>query len=190
MNTLLTSLRLFLWMTFLIGIVYPMIILLFGFSLFNTKSHGDLIEYQGQIVGAKLIGQKFESERYFFGRPSAVDYNPLNSGGSNLGPTSLKLREAVLSRKNKLKLIHNVQGEKIPSELLFTSGSGLDPHISLETAYFQISRIVKARNLNPANGEQLIKNLIDSLIETNHYLSIQKPYINVLLLNISLDQLK
>lgn len=190
MNILLTSLRLFLWMTFLTGFVYPLIIFLFGFTFFQTKSHGNFVDIQGQIVGAKLIGQKFESERYFFGRPSSHDYNPINSGGSNLGPTSLALRDAVALRKDKLQQIHNIDGLDIPSELLFASGSGLDPHISLETAYFQIDRIVKARKLNTANGEQVIKDLIDSLIENNHFFSTQKPYVNVLILNIALDQLK
>lgn len=190
MNILLTSLRLFLWMTFLTGVVYPLIVFLFGFFLFNSKSQGNFIEIQGQKVGAKLIGQKFESERYFFGRPSSHDYNPINSGGSNLGPTSLALRETVALRKDKLQHIHNIEGLEIPSELLFASGSGLDPHISLETAYFQINRIVKARKLNPVNGEKMIKDLIDSLIENNHFFSTQKPYVNVLILNIALDQLK
>jgi len=184
---MLTALRLFLWMTFLTGIAYPLLIFSFGNLLFNTQANGDFLSSKDKIVGAKLIGQKFENARYFNGRPSSNDFNGLNSGGSNLGPTSLALRERVKSKKEELKAIYN--SENIPNELLFTSASGLDPHISLKAAYFQVSRIVKARNLEPVEGEKMINELIDSLAENNILFFVYNPYVNVLLLNIALDKL-
>lgn len=186
MNILLTALRLFLSLTFLTGILYPLLILIVGNLAFNTKINGDFVYVQDKIVGAKLIGQKFESAKYFTGRPSSIDFNALNSGGSNLGPTSLALRERVKSTKQQLKTLY--KSEMIPSELLFTSGSGLDPHISLDTAYFQVDRIVQARSLDPVKGQKMIKDLIDSLAENNTYFLAKRPYVNVLLLNVALDK--
>jgi K+-transporting ATPase ATPase C chain len=185
MNIFLTSSRLFLWMTFVTGIAYPMLILIIGAVGFNNSRNGAIIELNGKPVGMKLIGQSFKSDRYFFGRPSHAEYDPLYSGGSNLGATSLSLRNTIKTRKKDLEHLHI--GKKVPSELLFASGSGLDPHISLESAYYQIDRIINSRKLEPVKGKQLIEKLLHDLTE-HQFLSFEKPYINVLLLNIALDK--
>lgn len=175
-----TASRLFLWMVLLTGIVYPLLITLFAFA-FKPKSDGDFLSVEGRLAGARLIAQKFESEKYFWPRPSAIDYNPLQSGGSNLGPTSADLNKAVEERKNALAKAHI--GGEIPSELLFASGSGLDPHLSPQAAYYQIDRIAKARGFEAGN----IRKLIEGHIE-GRFLGV--PCVNVLELNIELDKQK
>ena len=184
MNSLSTSLRLFLWLTFLTGIAYPLIITLISYTFVNEKRTGDIIFVENRPIGAKLIGQKFESDRYFHGRPSNIDYNPLNSGGKVLGPTSLELRnkvaeqEAMITKKFEFK-------SQIPPELVFASASGLDPHISKEAALLQVDSVMAARGLNVKHKYVMLK-LIDeqnsSLLKKH-----EKPFINVLLLNHSLD---
>jgi potassium-transporting ATPase KdpC subunit len=171
------ALRIFLWMTLLTGIIYPLLITGFAQLFMKQKADGDLVYNKDKIVGASLIAQKFESNQYFWGRPSAVDYNPLPSGGSNLGPTSAALKKAVDERKEKIG-----SSSDIPRELLFASGSGLDPHISVPTAYFQIERIAKSRGVQ----SQKIKDLVD---ESTHFDILGNAYVNVLRLNVALDQL-
>ena len=184
MSSLSTSFRLFLWLTFLTGIVYPLVITLIGYTLVNNKRTGDIIFVENRPIGAKLIGQKFESDHYFHGRPSNIDFNPLNSGGKVLGPTSLELRNKVAEREEMIAKKFKFKGH-IPSELLFASASGLDPHISKEAALLQVDNVMAARGLN-AEHKHIILKLID---EQNSQLFKKhgKSYINVLLLNHSLD---
>ncbi|MBA3958599.1 MAG: potassium-transporting ATPase subunit KdpC [Parachlamydiaceae bacterium] len=178
MLTLWQSLRMFLWMTLLTGIIYPLIVTLIAQVTMPQNANGSLVIQNDKIIGSSLIAQNFESNRYFWPRPSAVNHNPLPSGGSNLSPTSLKLKQQVESRKERLNGSSPIP---IPSELLFASGSGLDPHISMETAYFQIERILKER----ANYTvETLKTLIDDNIEG--YFGIY--YVNVLHLNLLLDR--
>lgn len=184
MSSLSTSLRLFLWLTFLTGIVYPLIITLIGYTFVNNKRTGDLIFVENRPIGAKLIGQKFESDRYFHNRPSNINYNPLNSGEKVLGPTSLELREKVAEREEIIAKKFEFKGH-IPSELLFASASGLDPHISKEAALMQVDSVMAARGLN-AEHRYVILKLIDEL-NSQPFRSYGKSYINVLLLNHSLD---
>lgn len=160
--------RLFLWLTFLTGIVYPLLITLIAQLTMNTQANGSMTK-----TGSALIAQSFQKEGYFWPRPSSIDYNPLPSGGSNLGPTSAALKKAVENRERKF-------GKGAPAELLFTSGSGLDPHISPETAYFQMERVAKARGLET----QKLKELIDKKTARSIF---GPPVINVLLLNQALD---
>lgn len=174
------ALRLFLWMVLLTGIAYPLLITLIAFSAFKHQSEGGFVNVDGKLVGARLIAQKFESEKYFWPRPSSTSYNPLPSGGSNLGPTSAALKKAVEERKSALSKAHS---SDIPRELLFASGSGLDPHISLQAAYYQVDRIAKARGLDAQN----IKKVIVSQIE-GRFLGV--PCVNVLELNLALDRQK
>lgn len=172
----------FVWMTLLAGLAYPLLITGMAQLTMKTKADGDMMYSKGKIVGSKWIAQKFESDKYFWPRPSSIDYNPLPSGGSNLGPTSSALKKAVEERKEKIS-----RGKKvdIPSELLFASGSGLDPHISLSTAYFQIDRIIKARGLD----RQSLENLIKDMTIKRSMGFIGEPCVNVLELNIALDNL-
>jgi len=178
-------------MLFLTGFVYPFLITGIAQLSMKEKAEGSIISLKGKLIGSKLIGQKFENPRYFWPRPSAVDYNPLPSGGSNLGPISLELEELVKKRQDHISKTHGTPDvvNNIPSELLYASGSGLDPHISPEAAYFQVERIVKARNLDEKNK----KTLNDIILESTkplffHHLA--PSCVNVLELNIALDELK
>lgn len=176
----------FIWLTFLTGIVYPLLVTTIAQLAFKEKADGDFVTLNERYVGARLIGQKFESDKYFFGRPSANDYNPLNSGGSNLGPTSAVLKKAVDERREKILKAHPNEKKDVPAELLFASGSGLDPHISLGTAYFQIDRVANARGLKRTDLENIInKQTVKPILGF-----LGEPYINVLILNKTLDELK
>lgn len=179
-----TACRLFLWMVLLTGIVYPLLITAIAFIAFKQKSEGDFISVDGKPVGSRLIAQKFESEKYFWPRPSAIDYNPLPSGGSNLGPTSAALKKAVEERKSALTKAH--PGKEIPSELLFASGSGLDPHISLEAAHYQMERVAKARGID---GEMIEKAIAETM-EGPRFGIFGTPCVNVLRLNSTLDRIR
>lgn len=185
MNVVWQGLRLFVWMTVVTGLLYPLFITIAGYIAFNDQSTGSLLTVEGRVVGSRLIGQKFTSNRYFWPRPSAIDYNPLPSGGSNLGPTSALLKKQFEERLNNLSQTHGITNRNsIPSSLLFASGSGLDPHISLTAIYFQIDRVAKARNMDTEEGKKQIRKLIHSLARYQFV-----NYINVLLLNIELDKL-
>ncbi len=166
-------LRMFLWLTFITGIVYPFTVYIIAQTTMQDKAEGSMI---GK-VGSKLIAQKFVSDRYFWPRPSANDYNGLSSGGSNLGPISPQLKKAVAERKARFK------EEDVPAELLYASGSGLDPHISPKTAYFQAERIAKARNIDPLVVNALIKKY------TVHS-TFGPQCCNVLEMNLALDRIK
>jgi K+-transporting ATPase ATPase C chain len=178
------NLRLFLWMTFLTGILYPLLITIVAQLAVKEKADGGLISLHGHIAGAQLIGQKFESARYFWGRPSAIDYKPLPSGATNFGPTSSALKKIVQERRQKLAKSHNVEEGKVPAELLFASGSGLDPHISLAAAYFQTGRIAAERGID----RQKVKELVDQLAIKRTWGFLGEPCVNVLLLNIFLEK--
>lgn len=174
-------LRIFLWLLLLTGIIYPLIVTGIAQGVLKRKADGDLIVSKGKIIGSALIGQKFENASYFWPRPSAIDYNPLPSGGSNLGPISHVLKKTIEERKAKI----SKGDDSVPSELLFASGSGVDPHISVEAAYFQIKRVASARKLDP----EVIKKLVDSMVIGRSLGFLGTKRVNVLLLNIALDDL-
>ena len=134
-------LRMFMWMLFLTGIAYPLCVTLISYVAMRHKAQGSLLTFEGRVIGSSLIAQKFESSQYFWPRPSAIDYQPLPSGGSNLGPTSRELKKEVEMRRSRYT------SKQVPSELLFASASGIDPHISPEAAYFQSSRVANARHI-------------------------------------------
>ncbi|MBA3815801.1 MAG: potassium-transporting ATPase subunit KdpC [Parachlamydiaceae bacterium] len=175
MNLFKTAIKIFVVMTLLTGFIYPLFITLIAQFTMPYHANGSLIEKGDRIIGSLLIAQKTTDNRYFWPRPSAIDYDPIKpSGGSNLGPTSQKLKDIVNKRKDKM-------GKDAPGELLYASGSGLDPHISLETAYFQIARVAKARSMD----EEALKRMINSTAERNF--KFKARYVNVLLLNEALD---
>ncbi len=184
------SLKIFLVITILTGIIYPLVITLIGQTVFPFRSNGSLIKITNEIVGSELIGQKFTSGKYFHSRPSAINYNPLPSGGSNLSVTSNTLKENV---KHQVFLFDSInQLDKnivIPSEMLYASGSGLDPHISVQAANLQIDRICKARNFSEVHKNKL-KNLIVNLSENRQLGFLGEKRINVLKLNIELDKIR
>jgi K+-transporting ATPase ATPase C chain len=184
-------------LTLITGVAYPFAITGIAQILFPGNAQGSLVERDGKVVGSTLIGQEFTREGYFHGRPSATTapdpndsiktapapYNAANSGGSNLGPTSKALIERVQGDIEKLK--QENRSAQVPADLVTTSGSGLDPHISPEAALFQVPRVAKARNLPQNVLRQLIAaNTSDRLIGL-----LGEPHVNVLELNLALDRL-
>lgn len=169
----LPALRLFLALTLLTGVIYPLAVTAFAHVFYPRFAGGSLLERDGRVVGSALIAQKFTSDRYFHSRPSAVDFNPLPSGGSNLGPTSKALKERV-SRAEP----------GTPADLVFTSGSGLDPHVSPESALFQAARVARARGL----AEETVRELVRRRTEEPDIAVFGERRVNVLLLNLDLDR--
>lgn len=183
MKYLMPALRFKIFMTIVLGLIYPFAMTGITQTIFPTQSKGDFISRDGQIVGATLIGQNFEGPNYFWSRPSAIGYNPLPSGGSNLGQGSAALKETVDGRLAKLKAAHPDQSGEPPQDLLFASASGLDPHISPAAAQYQVTRIAKARNLNT----EQVQNLIATATQPRAFGILGEPTVNVLALNLALD---
>ena len=186
---LIISIKIFAVLTVLCGIAYPLLITGIAQVVFPEKANGSLIIKGDKVIGSELIGQKFDSIIYFSSRPSAIDYNPMPSGGSNFGPTSSKLKQLIADRKAQwVKSNPTSDPEKIPSEMLLASASGLDPHISPKAALLQVDRIVKARNFDDSKKQQLLKS-ISELSEAPQFFVLGENRINVLALNLELDKL-
>jgi len=168
------------------GFAYPLFIFAIG-NLIPEKSEGSPVYLNGKITGFENIGQNFSDDKYFNGRPSAVGYNAASSGGSNKGPANPDYLAEVQARIDTF-MLHNpdVNKKEIPSELVTSSGSGLDPDISPDAAYIQIPRISKVRNIDPDKLKELVINNIEG--KYLGIIGIEK--LNVLKLNIELDKLK
>jgi len=189
MKTIVISLKIFLFFTILTGIIYPLFVTGIAQLAFPSKANGSLIVKDNKIIGSKLIGQKFDSIIYFSSRPSAISYNPLPSGGSNFGLTNAKLKHSVDSLKKQFIIYNQLDSNTIiPSEMLFASASGLDPHISPKAAMLQVERIAKARNLGNDQKKRLLQNLKE-LTESPQFLCLGEERINVLDLNLALNKL-
>src|SRR4030042_1450398 len=148
-NQILISIKIFLLFSLITGIIYPFFVTALANLLFKDKADGSLIKKNDQVIGSSLIGQAFDSSAYFWSRPSAIGYNPLPSGGSNLGLTNEKIRQQLMKREQYFLRVNSLPpGTHMPSEMVFASGSGLDPHIPPEAVFLQIDRIVKARNFS------------------------------------------
>jgi K+-transporting ATPase ATPase C chain len=190
MNNILRSLRMFVWMALLTGILYPLAITFIAQITLADKANGSIVVQNNKVIGSLLIAQKFEQTKYFWPRPSSGDYNPMASGGSNLSPTSLELKKVVRQRQQKITVSDGVKDiSLIPGELLYASASGLDPDISPEAAYFQVDRVVKARGRPSITSDSLHK-LIDSITKRRALGFIGQPCVNVLELNSALDEIK
>ena len=190
MKTLVISLKIFLFFTLLTGIIYPLLITGIAQIIFPSKANGSLIIRGGQKVGSELIGQHFNSPLYFSSRPSAVSYNPLPSGGSNFGLTNIKLKTNADSCKKQFITFNQLNSRtEIPSEMIFASASGLDPHISPGAALLQVDRITQARRFNTIQKQKLVQCITD-LTEPPQFLCLGEERINVLLLNLATDQIK
>jgi K+-transporting ATPase ATPase C chain len=183
------SVKILLFFTVITGIIYPVIIFGIGRMFFDDKANGSLVKESDRIVGSELLGQKFISRKYFWSRPSAIDYNPMPSGGSNLSLTSKVLvqqykdNKAAFMKENLLK-----DTVAVPSEMLFSSASGVDPDISREAAYLQVKRISEARKFNSGQKQKLF-NLIDSQTKSRQCGFLGEEVVNVLVLNIKLDEM-
>ena len=185
-----TALKSIIFFTILLGTVYPAIVTCIGQLLFYDSANGSLIIKDKKIMGSFLISQKFNGGKYFASRPSSIGYNPYPSGGSNLSATDSRLKENYESRKSVFIKGNRLDSKtEIPSEMLFASGSGVDPHISKESALLQLNRICNERNLNPGQKEKLIE-LIDSLSHKRVFGFFGEEYINVMKLNFKLDGMK
>lgn len=169
--------------TFLTGIVYPLLITGLAQLLFTEQANGSLIkDQQGHPIASALIGQAFQDPGNFWSRPSATSpypYNASASGGSNLGPTNPALVEAVKARIAALHAIDPDNQEAIPVDLITASASGLDPHISPAAAYYQVNRIAKLRNIAP----EKLRELVQSHTEARQWGVLGEPRVNVLGLN-------
>lgn len=187
MKTLARAACLLAAMTVLTGIAYPLVVTGIASVLFPRQAGGSLVEQGGVSVGSDLIGQPFSDPRYFWGRPSATGPSPYNaaaSGGSNLGPTNAELLEAVRERALVLRAADPGNPALLPGDLVTASGSGLDPDISPAAAYWQVSRVARARGL----PETTVRDLVKTHVQSRQFGILGEPRVNVLLLNLALDE--
>jgi K+-transporting ATPase ATPase C chain len=178
----------FLSLTLVTGVAYPLTVTLVGQAAFPYRANGSVIERRGERIGSELIGQSFDDPRYFWGRPSAtapMPYNAASSSGSNLGPTNPAQLDAVRGRVEALRRADPDQADPVPVDLVTASGSGLDPHISPASAEYQVARIARERGL----PESSLRRLVKEYTAGRTFGLLGEPRVAVLPLNLALDRL-
>jgi potassium-transporting ATPase KdpC subunit len=173
-------------LTVVTGVIYPVIVTVIAQVVFPHQANGSLIVKDGKVVGSALIGQPFDDPKYFWGRPSATSpfpYNAASSSGSNLSPTNPALVKSVQERVDALRAADPGNTAPVPVDLVTASGSGLDPHISPAAALYQVSRVAKARKLDPG----VVRDLVERHTEGRQLGFLGEPRVNVLALNLALD---
>jgi K+-transporting ATPase ATPase C chain len=184
-----TAIGMLLGLTLLTGVAYPLVVTGVARAAFPERSAGSLIVQDGKVRGSRLIGQPFDDPKYFWGRISATGpspYNASNSGGSNLGPTNHALTDAAKSRLDALRTADPGNEAPVPVDLVTSSGSGLDPHISLAGAEYQVGRIARVRGISADRVRQLVRAATDD----RDLVILGEPGVNVLVLNLALDKEK
>ena len=169
------------------GVVYPVVVTAIAQLVFPYQANGSLIVKDGKVVGSTLIGQSFDDPKYFWGRPSATSpfgYNAASSSGSNLSPTNPALVKSVQERVEALRAADPGNTAPVPVDLVTTSASGLDPHISPAAALYQVNRVAKARKLDPA----VVRDLVGRHTEGRQLGFLGEPRVNVLALNLALER--
>jgi len=181
----------FLVLTLLTGVAYPAVVTLAAKALFKRQTEGSLVRVNKQVVGSELLAQRFGDARYFWPRPSAGDdgtnYATVASSASNKGPTAGDLKSNVMARAVVFRKAHRLEPDApVPSEMLFASGSGLDPHISPAAARLQLERVATARSMS-AEQKQRLTSLVEEWVEPPQLGFLGEPRVNVLKLNVALD---
>ncbi len=183
------SVKMLLLMTVFTGLIYPLAITGIARVIFPAQANGSLIKIDGRLIGSRLIGQEFKSNKYFWPRPSATGYDHLPSGGSNYGPTSDTLKQLVEARRAKfIRANHLPKNTRVPSVMLNSSASGLDPDITPRSAELQVGRVARARGFDNKQEMELRK-LVASHVQGPQLGFLGEPRVNVLLLNLALDSI-
>jgi K+-transporting ATPase ATPase C chain len=182
------SFKILLLFTLITGIIYPLLVTIAGTVFFPHKASGSLVTSDGKIIGSELLGQKFENINYFHGRPSFSEYNTIPSSGSNLSIAYNTFKLKSDSLKNAFKTFNNTD-DNIPSEMTSYSASGLDPHITKQSALMQADRISESRNFDNDKKDKLLKLINENVIKPQFGI-LGEERINVLLINLELDKLQ
>lgn len=189
---ILQSIKMLIVFTLITGAVYPCVVGFFAWTLFPARAGGSLVYANGKIAGSELLGQKFVKNIYFMPRPSATGYSAVPSGATNYGPQSASLRDFAAMRRKELKLkfgsCADILNSGAAAEMLFSSASGLDPHISPQSAAMQAESVAAARGYDQTRRE-ILRKIIEDLTEKPQFGILGRPRINVLKLNMEIDKI-
>lgn len=189
MRSIFSAIVVFALLFVLTGVIYPLAVTGIAHFVFPYQANGSMVHYKDKIIGSRLIGQQFQENKYFWSRPSASNYDGVKSGGTNLAPTSKELQRIAQERRERLAIAHKSDLKSVPANLIFSSGSGLDPHITVEAAEYQIDRVAAARGITHVDGIEAIKKTVAETVQIRTAKYMGSVRVNVLLLNRKLDEL-